>query len=36
MDSGWYYELMTQQTDIGPYRDYLLLGQRWVNQIVAA
>ena len=36
MDSGWYYELMTQQADIGPYREYLLLGQRWVNQIVAA
>lgn len=36
MDSGWYYELMNQQTDIRDYRDYLLLGQRWVNQIVAA
>ena len=30
-DSGWYYDLMSQKTDIQSIRNLMILGQRWIE-----
>ena len=31
LDSGWFYQLMCDETDILPMRDLMILGKRWVQ-----
>lgn len=36
LDSSWYYELMSSQTDISSIRNLMILGQRWITDGQAA